>query len=471
MQRTISICDISVRRSEEYSGSPIPFRTKVEVAKLLSKLGVSVIETPAIKDCKTDYFLVKSLSSALSDSIVSVPVDLLSPESVERTWEALKGAAHPRLKVSAPVSTVQMEYFCHKKPAAILQLIGERVAACAALCANVEFVAEDFSRSEPAFLSEAIAAAVNAGATLVTVADAAGDRMPDEFGALVAEVRSDIREGVRMGVYCANDLHLADACAVAAVRAGADEVKTMAFGNSTVALKRFSHILSTRPEVFGASCGIDQTRLQSVCTQVNHLCEASLAKSPMAATSAGGGSDYVLSANEDKAALRHAVEKLGYELSEEDMDKVYDAFSRIAADGESFGAKEIDAIVASVAFQVPPTYRLDSFVINTGNVITPTCHVRMRKGDEILENVCVGEGPVDAAFMAIEKVVGRHYELDDFKIRAVTEGREAMGETIVRLRHEGQVYSGRGVSKDIVASSLMAYINAVNKIAYGEEQV
>lgn len=132
--------------------------------------------------------------------------------------------------------------------------------------------------------------------------------------------------------------------------------------------------------------------------------------------------------------------------------------------------KELDAIVASVAFQVPATYYLESYVINTGNVITATCHLKLRKGDSVLESVCVGDGPVDASFVAIEKVIGRHFELDDFQVRSVTEGREAMGETVVRLRSGGKVFSGRGLSTDIVGSSIMAFLNAVNKIAYEEDE-
>ena len=133
------------------------------------------------------------------------------------------------------------------------------------------------------------------------------------------------------------------------------------------------------------------------------------------------------------------------------------------------GYKELEAIVASNALQVPPTYKLESYVINSGNVITATAVIKMTKNDQPVSSVSTGDGPIDAAFLAIEKIVGRHYELDDFQIQAVTEGREAMGETIVKLRSEGKLYSGRGISTDIIGSGIRAYINALNKIVYEEE--
>ena len=151
--------------------------------------------------------------------------------------------------------------------------------------------------------------------------------------------------------------------------------------------------------------------------------------------------------------------------------KVYDAFSRIASKKESVGAKELDAIVASAAMQVPPTYKLKDFVINSGNAITATCHLRMEKNGQMLDGLAVGDGPVDASFLAIEQIIGHHYELDEFEMQAVTEGREAMGETVVRLRAaDGKVYSGRGISTDIIGASIDAYVSAVNKIVYEEEE-
>lgn len=466
--RKIFISDISVRRSQE-AGNPLPFRVKIEVAKLLSKLGVSVIETSPILDGKTDYFLIKSLCSAIVNSTLSVSVDLLDAGSPAKTWEALKDAARARLQVPSPVSPVQMEYFSHKKPAAILQLISERVEACAKLCPEVEFVAEDFGRADEDFLFQALEAALKAGAKVITVSDLAGNLLPDEFYSRIKNVKDFLPDGVKLGVYCSNDLHLADACAVAAVRAGADEIKTMAFGNSTVALSRFPSILNSKSDVCGARCDIKLTEIRYVLGQIRKLCEVVQSKAPVA-PAVLEGNDIRLSAIDDKESVLKAAESLGYELNEEDADNVYEAFRNLASSTDTIGAKEIDAIVASVAFQVPPTFLLENYMITSGNLVTPTCHVKLRKGDEVQECVCLGDGPVDAAFLAINQLTGTHYELDDFQIRAVTEGREALGETVVRLRFDGKVYSGRGVSKDVVSSSVMAYLNAINKIVYEQQE-
>ena len=469
--RNISICDVSVRKSEQFAGTPLPFRIKIEVAKYLSKLGVSAIEAAPIMNGKTDYLLVKSLASAVAGSTVAVPVDIMNPDSISLTWDALKEAAKPRLQVPVPVSTVQMEYFCHKKPAGILELISDQVSACASICPEVEFVAVDFGRSESEFLMQAIKTAVDSGAAIVTVSDVAGTLLPDEFFAEIKRIKDALPENVKLGVYCSNDLFLADACAIAAVRAGADEIKTIAFGQSTVLLDKFPFILNQKSDICGAECGVRLTELRQVVGKIHNLCEACISKAPTAVNVQDHERDSIIITNNDNmTAVLHNIGRLGYDLTEDDSLKVYDALMRLTSGNGVVGAKEIDAIVASVAFQVPVTYHLESFVINTGNLMTPTCHIRIRKGDSILESVCLGDGPVDAAFLAIDQVIGKHYELEDYQVRAITEGREAMGETIVRLRYDGRVYSGRGVSKDIVESSLIAYLNAVNKIAYEEEQ-
>ena len=133
------------------------------------------------------------------------------------------------------------------------------------------------------------------------------------------------------------------------------------------------------------------------------------------------------------------------------------------------GAKELEAIIATTALQVPPAYKLVSFVINCGNVISSIAHIKLERDGETLDGICSGDGPIDAAFKAIEQIIGHHYELDDFQIQSVTEGREAVGSAIVKLRSEGKLYSGKGVSTDIIGASIRAYVNALNKIVYGEE--
>ncbi|MBO5518043.1 MAG: hypothetical protein J6A42_08215 [Firmicutes bacterium] len=457
-----------MKQPVETGGIAFSFREKIELAKLLDRVGVPVIETAPIVNRRTDSLLIKSLASAVRDSVIATPLSLMEEDSAAVTWSALKEARKARLQVVAPVSTVQMEYICRMKPAAVLEQVRTQVAAAKAVCGEVEFVAEDAGRSEPEFLRKIAAAAVEAGASIVTICDTAGNLLPEEFYASVKAVREDLPEPVRLGVKISNELFLADACAVSAVLAGADEVKTAACGDFTASLEKLVYILKTRGNEHGLTCPVRDTELRRTINQIRRMGEAKHGKTPYD-TAPHDGSDAVLTVHDDMDAVMKAVAGIGYDLGEEDAVNVYNAFMRIAEKKESVGIKELDAIVASAALQVPQTYKVQDYVINSGNVITATSHIRMEKDGQILDGLAVGDGPVDASFLAIEQIVGHHYDLDDLQVRAVTEGREAMGETIVRLRStDGRLYSGRGISTDIIGSSIRAYVSAVNKIIYEE---
>ena len=162
------------------------------------------------------------------------------------------------------------------------------------------------------------------------------------------------------------------------------------------------------------------------------------------------------------------VRQLGYDLSEEDNAKVYEAFRRVVTKKHFVGTKELDAIVAGTAMQVPSTYKIVNYVINSGNIITATANILLEKDGEKKRGVGTGDGPIDAAFAAIETIIGHRYELDDFQIQTVTEGRDSMGSALIKLRANGKVYSGNGLSTDIIGASIRAYISALNKIIYEE---
>ena len=467
----IRISDVTMKQAAE--GFSLSFKEKIELAKLLDKLGVSVIELEGIANARTDALRIKSIASAVSGSIVAVPVQLNS-ESVTQTWNALKEAKKPRLQVCAPVSSVQMEYLFHKKPDAMLKAIAETVTACRAVCADVEFVADDAGRSDSAFLAQAISAAVEAGAATVTLCDTAGTMMPDEFAAFVGEVcaANACLADVSVGVSCADSLAMADSSVIAAVRQGAVEVKTASYPINTASLANVARVISTRGESFGASCTVSSTQLSRAVEQIAWMCQTGRKKtSPFDNGVRDEDSGVYLTVHDDIGGVIKAVEHLGYDLSEDDAQKVYEAFQTIAAKKEKVSAKELDAIVASAAMQVPPTFVLNTYVITAGNTVSATAHLTLNKDGAALEGVCIGDGPIDAAFLAIEQITGCHYELDDFQIQAVTEGREAMGQTVVKLRSGGKVYSGRGISTDIVGASIHAYISALNKIVYEEEAV
>ena len=467
----IRISDMTMKQgSKEMS---LSFKEKIELAKLLDKLGVSVIELEGIQNARIDALRIKSIAMAVKDSIVAVPVQLCE-ESVAAVWNAVSQAKHPRLQVCAPVSSVQMEYLFHKKPDAMKAAICETVAACCKVCRDVEFAADDATRSDPAFLYDVIAAAVEAGAKTVTVCDTAGAMLPDEFAAFISGIYEKVPalKEITLGVACSDGLSMADSCAVAAVRAGAREIKAAAYRLDAVSLPNVAKVLSAKGDAFGVSCAVRTNQMGRITDQIAWMCQTGRSKnSPFDSGVQEDDGGVYLTAHDDLAAVLKAAQRLGYDLSEEDGNKVYEAFKAIAQKKEKVSIKELDAIVASAAMQVPPTYVLDTYVITAGNTISATAHLKIARSGAMLEGVCVGDGPIDAAFLAIERITGQHYELDDFQIQAVTEGREAMGQTVVKLRASGKVYSGRGISTDIVGASIRAYINALNKIVYEEETV
>ncbi|MBQ3385831.1 MAG: hypothetical protein IJG53_00740 [Eggerthellaceae bacterium] len=471
--RKVMISDITMKQAPEAGGFSLSFREKIELAKLLDKLGASVVELGPVESPKSDRLLIKSVALAVKDSVVAVPVALMDADSVAFVADALAEAKHPRLQVCAPVSVVQMEYFIHKKPDAVLAAIADRVTEARARCANVEFVAQDATRADEAFLARAISAAVEAGATGVTITDEAGNLLVDEFKGLVARTRAALPEGVALGVCCANTLFMADANAVAAIEAGADEVKACACGTFTASLPNIARILDVKGSAMGVGCGVRTVELDRITKQIAWMCETRRsANSPFDAGVREEDAQTAFTAHDSREEVARAITALGYDLSEEDVSKVYAAFARLSARKETISPKELDAIVAAEALQVPQTYKLESYVINSGNTIMATCHMRLAKEGEVLDAVALGDGPVDASFLAIEQIVGRHYELDDFQIRAVTEGREALGETVIRLRaDDGRLYSGRGLSTDVIGSSILAYVAAVNKIVWEEAEV
>ena len=467
----IRISDMTMKQgSKDIS---LSFKEKIELAKLLDKLGVSVIELEGIQNARIDSLRIKSIAMAVKDSIVAVPVQLNS-ESVTASWNAVSQAKHPRLQVCAPVSSVQMEYLYHKKPDAMKAAVAETIETACKVCADVEFVADDATRSDPAFLYEMIALAIRFGARTVTVCDTAGAMLPNEFACFVEAIYANVAElkDVTLGVACSDGLSMADSCAIAAVRAGAREIKAAAYRLDAVSLPNVAKVLSAKGDAFGVTCPVRTTQLKRITDQIAWMFETGKSKnSPFENGVQEDESGIYLTTHDDMAAVLKTAERLGYDLSEEDGTKVYEAFKAIAAKKEKVSARELDAIVASAAMQVPPTYVLDTYVITAGNTISSTAHLKIAKNGTMLEGVCVGDGPIDAAFLAIERIVGAHYELDDFQIQAVTEGREAMGQTVVKLRASGKVYSGRGISTDIVGASIRAYINALNKIVYEEESV
>ena len=466
----IRISDITMKQTgKEFT---LSFKEKLEIPKLLDKLNVDVIELEGIVQPKIDALRIKSVASTVKNSIVAVPV-ALSTESVDATWNALKEAKHPRLQVFASVSPVQMEYLFHKKPAVMLAAIEETVKACSTKTSNVEFIADDATRSDEAFLYQAIQTAISAGATTITICDATGAILPEELTAFIDNLYENVAalKNVVLGISCSNELAMADACAIASIKHGVREIKTAAYQVNQISLPHVSRLLATKGEAFGVRSSVRTVEMKRIIKQIEWMCQTSRSKnSPFDNGVQDEVEDMALTSRDNMSTVLKAVEKLGYDLSEEDGAKVWEAFQQIATRKDVISSKELDTIVASAAMQVPATYVLHTYNITASNIASSMAHMKLEKNGQVLEGIAIGDGPVDAAFLAIENIIGCHYELDDFQIRSVTEGREAMGETVVKLRSNGKLYSGRGTSTDIVGSSIQAYISALNKIVYEEAE-
>lgn len=467
----VRISDITMKQAgKEFT---LSFKEKLEIPKLLDKLNVSVIELEGIEQTKVDALRIKSVASTVKHSIIAVPVSL-SRESVDITWNALKEAAYPRLQVVASVSPVQMEYLFHKKPDAMLEAIKDTLTACLEKTDDVEFIADDATRSDESFLYKAVTMAIETGAKTVTICDATGSMLPDEFGVFLDALYANVPmlKDVTLAVACTNDLSMADACAIAALKHGAREIKAAAYQLDCISLPHVARLLAHKGDSFDVHCSVRTTEIKRIIRQITRMCEHSRSK-----TSAFDDvvteeliEDVVLHSHDQMTTVLKAAERLGYDLNEEDSKQVWEAFQRIASRKEQISSKELDTIIASAAMQVPPTYILSSYNITLSNTSSSMAHMKVEKQGQPLEGIALGDGPIDAAILALENILGRHYELDDFQIRSVTEGRGAMGETIIKLRSNGKLYSGRGTSTDIVDSGIQAYISAVNKIVYEEAE-
>ena len=427
--KNIKICD----RTLCTAGAHFSFKEKIEIARQLERLSVNAVELPEIENAKTDTLLVRTVASFVKNSVLSV-CGGKTRESIDLAADALRTAAKPRIRIELPLSTVGMEYICHKKAPKMGEFITELVGYAKEKCGDTEFCAMDATRADRAFLYEMIDTAIAAGAGIITISDDAAEKMPDEFAAFISEIAAHTGGNAEISVMCSDKNGLASAASVMAVKQGAGSVKSAVSGDIT-SLEGFAAMIK--------KCG------------------------DTAAPTAAEQSGITLDSSDGKDAVVSAVASLGYDLSDEDAEKVYAEFRRVAAK-KRVGAKELEVIITSSAMQVPPTYTLVNYVINNGNIISASAQVTLERDGEKTTGISIGDGPIDAAFLALEQIIGSRYELEDFKIETVTEGKESIGSALVKLRFSGKLYSGNGISTDIIGASIRAYINAVNKIAYEE---
>ncbi len=460
--KTISVTDITLKKLSEDREISLLFREKSAIANCADILGAEAIELPPVKNLREDAIIYKTIAQNVQKAILSVPVGG-SCDDVAHAWDCIKEAKRPRLQVELPVSTIQMEYTYHVKQSAMLEKIAELVRKAKTFCSDVEFSALDATRADVEFLISAVKEAEKNGATVITVCDNAGASTPEQIAEIVAVVKNSV--SVPVYVQVSDRIHMGVASAFAAISKGADGIKCAMAGENVLMIGEFSDAISTCSTQLDAKIEINTTKIHtgvdSMLSKINH-------ESYENENIVSDKKKILLDQDSTVAQVAQAAVVLGYELSDSDIGNVHKALIQVCEKKGAVGSKEFEALIASSAMQAPSTYHFETYTTTSSNVASSMSQVTLKCGEEIICGVASGEGPIDSAFRAIEQCVGHHYELDDFQVQSVTEGKEALGSALVRLRNNGKLYSGNGTSTDIVAASIRAYINALNKIVFEE---
>ncbi len=455
--RKIYVSEITLNALKEQD---LTFREKLAISEKLDSIKVDFVELPSLNDNKENEIIYRTISENLNNATISINVGA-DDESFELAVKCIKNAKKACLQVALPISTAQMEYFYHVKAPAMKEKIANLVKKASGVCGTVEFVALDVFRAEASFLTDCVKTATENGASIITLCDSEGVALPQDFANLVKQVKSTC--DAKVFVEPSNALSLASACVIESINAGADGVKTSTCGNY-MDTSIFAEIIRAKKFVLDVESAIDVSNANTVSKSINNITvkqDESVEESINV--------DDTIKTDASIKDVSMLIKKLGYELTDSDVGKVYEEFKRITLKKETVKVKELEALVASTAMQVPSTYHLVNFVVNSGNIIQSTANVTLEKDGQKFTGVSTGDGPIDAAFHAIEQIIGHHYELDDFQVNAVTKGRGAVGSSIIRLRAGGKLYSGNGVSTDIIGACIRAYINALNKIVYEEK--
>ena len=460
--KKINVADITLKKLSADRAVNLLFREKSAIANCADALGADAIELPAIKSLREDTIIYKTIAQNVQHAVLAIPVGF-SKEEMKAAWECVKDAKSPRLQIEVPVSTIQMEYTYHVKQGAMLTKIAELTQAAKALCTDVEFSALDATRADAEFLVAAAKEAEANGACMITLCDDAGTSTPKDIGAMVAMVK----EAVQIPVYAqvSNRIHMAVAAAFAAIENGADGLKCAMVGKDALLAGEISDAMTACGAQIQGEIKVNTTKIHS---GIDDMLASIQHESYENEQTISEKKKILLDADSTVAQVAQAAALLGYELSDSDIGNVYKAMKHVCDKKGAVGAKEFEALIASSAMQAPSTYHFETYTTTSSNVSGSMSQVTLKCNNEIISGVSGGEGPIDSAFRAIEQCIGHHYELDDFQVQSVTEGKEALGSALVRLRNNGKLYSGNGTSTDIVSASIRAYINALNKIVFEE---
>ena len=461
--KQIFVADYTLRKIAEDKSMQLLFREKTAIVSAIDNFGVDAIELAELRNRKEDTIIYKTIASAVENSMLCLPVGA-TVEGVAAAWEAIQDAKKPCLMVCMPTSTVTMEYMYHLKAPKMLSKITDLITECKKYTDCVQFVALDATRADVDYLVEVGKAAKAAGACSMTICDDAGIAFPDDLSAMVKTLKEEV--DLNLYVQVSNAIHFAAANALVVLNAGADGIKTVVTGKDALRTEDFSDVLKIKGNDLQMTSNL---KISELHTDIKQLAKTMKRQEESEEAQTVMGGDIILDYDSTVEDVKDAVLKLGYDLSPEDVNAVYERMHHTCEKKSSVSGKELEAIIAAEAMQVPATYSIKSYTLSSSNLAPSVANVVLMKEDQELSGVATGDGPIDAVMRAIEEAIGYHYELDDFQISSVTEGKEALGSCLVKLLNQGKSYVGQGTSTDTVSASIRSYVNALNKIAYDEE--
>lgn len=504
MLRRIRVFDTTLRDGEQSPGASMNIAEKLEVAKQLARLKVDVIEAGFPISSIGDFEAVKAVAETVKGPAVA-GLCRANFADIDRCWEALQNAKRPVIHTFIATSDLHLEKKLNKTRDEVLDLAVAAVKRAKGYCEDVEFSAEDASRSDIEYLSQVVEAVIDAGATVVNIPDTVGYAIPCEYGALIASLFSkvsNIKKAI-ISVHCHNDLGLAVANTLAAVQMGAGQVECTINGigerAGNAALEEIVMALNIRHDIMNAKTNIytpeiiASSRLVSTVTGLSVQANKAVVGDNAFAHEAGihqhgvmkekrtyeimdaesiglRESKLVLGKHSGRHAFEDKLKSMGYHLGKVELDKAFDRFKELADKKKELFDEDIEAIVADESRAIPSKYVLDYMCVVTNLDGIPTATLRLNADNELLISSGIGVGSVDAVYKTIDKMVDAEYSLMDYIVKSVTGGTDALGEVLVKLSgSDGAVFTGRGASLDIVEASAKAYLNAINKLVYHQQ--
>jgi 2-isopropylmalate synthase len=501
MADKVIIFDTTLRDGEQSPGVALNIQDKLEIARQLERLRVDVIEAGFPIASPGDFECVTSIAANIKRCTVA-GLAHAEPAAVDAAWDAVKDAVQPRIHIFLSSSDIHLAHQLRKNREQVLEMAVTQVARAKGYVSDVEFSPMDASRSDPEYVYQMLEQVIGAGATTVNIPDTVGYSTPDEFGQFIRNIFErvpNIGKAI-VSVHCHNDLGMAVANSLAAVRAGARQVECCVNGlgerAGNASLEEIVMALKTRRDLYGVKTGINTKELYRTSRLVSDLTGIVIQPNKaivggnafrhqsgihqdgilkmretyeiMDATEIGlpsGGAELVLGKLSGRHAFRERLRSLGYELSGEDFSRAFVAFKELADKKAEIDDRDIEALVGDELRTVEETYHLDLLQVSCGNhlVATATARIRAPGGEEIVQSA-TGTGPVDAAFKAIDSIVGVPNKLLEFSVKSITAGIDALGEVLVRVQADGNTYIGRGSDTDIVVAAAKALMNALNKM-------